>query len=82
MTVENEWHGFDRKRHDRIHPKLDDRTCLMCEIERLDAELTRYSKIIDAKEAWAISNEKQRDDARDEVARLRNVIEKMKRGTT
>ena len=38
MTVENEWHGFDRVWHKHIHPNLDDQTCLMCQVEMMDKE--------------------------------------------
>lgn len=41
VIVENEWHGFDRVWHDRIHPKHDQQCCLMCEIERMTAEQDR-----------------------------------------
>jgi hypothetical protein len=39
IVVENEWHGFDRKWHENIHPTLNYQQCLMCQIEMVEAKL-------------------------------------------
>lgn len=43
MTVENEWHGFDRAWHMRIHPTINNNDCLMCQVEMMETHLAAAS---------------------------------------
>jgi len=72
MTVENEWHGFDRARHDRIHPNHDDRDCLMCVIEGMGTEITTLKTDLDAVQS-------NRDAFAEESARFQVEIDRLKK---